>query len=58
MNKAMKRRYNLVYRLKKKGVICLSKERIICFPYNQDPNAIRQIECLCREYHFYVQLEI
>ncbi|KXO15633.1 hypothetical protein HMPREF3218_0200556 [Prevotella bivia] len=58
MNKIIKRRYNLVYCLRKKGVRCLSKERIIFFPYNQNPNAIRQISCLCREYHFHVQLEL
>ena len=44
--------------LKKKGVVCLSKEWIIFFPYNQDPNVIKQISCLCHEFHFHVQLEI
>ena len=58
MNKMVKRMYYLLYCLKKKGVVCLSKEWIIFFPYNQDPNVIKQISCLCHEFHFHVQLEI
>lgn len=58
MDRVIKRRTNLLYNLRKKGVRCLTKERIIFFPYNQNPNEIKQIRCLCREYNFYVQFEI
>ena len=57
MDKAVKRRYNLVYCLRKMGIVCLPKKRMIFFPCNQDPT-IRQINYLCKEYHFHVQLEI
>ena len=40
MNKMVKRMYYLLYCLRKKGVVCLSKEWIIFFPYNQDPNVL------------------
>ncbi len=58
MDRVTKRRTNLLYNLRKKGVRCLTKERMIFFPYGEDPNAVRQIVCLCNEYHFHVQLEI
>lgn len=58
MNKVVKRRTNLLYNLRKKGVRCLTKERIIFFPYGENPYTVRQIVCLCNEFHFHVQLEI
>ncbi|ERK38643.1 hypothetical protein HMPREF9135_1812 [Segatella baroniae F0067] len=36
----------------------MTKERMIFFPYGEDPNEVRQIVCLCNEYHFHVQLEL
>lgn len=58
MNRTLKRRANLLYNLRKKSVRCLTKERMIFFPCNKDPFMVRQIVCLCREYHFHVQLEL
>ncbi len=58
MDRVTKRRTNLLYNLRKKGVRCLTKERMIFFPYGEDPNGVRQIVCLCNEYHFHVQLEL
>ena len=55
MDRVTKRRTNLLYNLRKKGVRCLTKERMIFFPYGEDPNEVRQIVCLCNEYHFHVQ---
>ncbi len=56
MDRILKRRANLLYVLRRKNVRCLTKERMIFFPYGEDPYAVRQIACLCNEYHFHVQL--
>ncbi len=59
MNKNLKRRANLLYRLRKKGFKCVTKERMVFFPYGEkDPFTIKQIAELCSEYHFKVQLEL
>lgn len=59
MNKKLaKRRANILYRLRKKGVSCSTKERIISFPYSGKPFEIIQIKRLCDEFHFHVQLII
>ena len=59
MDRVTKRRTNLLYNLRKKGIRCLTKERMIFFPYEGgDPHSVRQITRLCNEYHFHVQLEL
>lgn len=58
MDRIVKRRTNLLYNLRKKGVRCFTKERMIFFPYGENPYAIKQIVSLCNEYHFNVQLEL
>lgn len=58
MNKSLRRRANLLYSLRKKGIRCLTKERMIFFPYEEEPYSIKQIVILCNEYHFHVQFEI
>lgn len=58
MDRILKRRANLLYNLRKKGVRCLTKEHMIFFPYNENPHKVSQIVCLCQEYHFHVQVEI
>lgn len=58
MDKRMKRRSNILYRLRKKGVRCITKERVIFFAYGKNPMEIIQIARLCREFGFSVQLEI
>ena len=57
-DRVIKRRNNLLYNLRKKGVRCLTKERMIFFPYGEDPRKVSQIVRLCQEYHFHVQLEL
>ncbi len=58
MDRILKRRANLLYVLRMKNVRCLTKERMIFFPYGKNPYAIRQIVRLCQEYHFHVQFEL
>jgi cytosine/adenosine deaminase-related metal-dependent hydrolase len=58
MRKVLKRRANLLYRLRKKGVRCNTKERTIFFPYATEPEGVRQISRLREEYGFVVQFEI
>lgn len=58
IDKILKRRANLLYKLRKKGVRCKTKEHMIFFPYGEDPHEVCQIVRLCEGYHFYVQLKI
>lgn len=58
MDKRLKRRANLLYRLRKKGVRCDTKAREIYFAYDKDPMKVIQIRRLCKEYNFNVQLTI
>ena len=58
MDKRLKRRANLLYRLRKKGVRCDTKAREIYFAYNKDPMKVIQIKRLCKEYYFNIQLII
>ena len=51
-------RNNLLYRLRKKGVRVRTRERTIYFAYDGEPLKIIQVKRLCREFNFYVQLEI
>lgn len=43
MDRILKRRANLLYNLRKKGVRCLTKEHMIFFPYNENPHEVCQI---------------
>ncbi|AFJ08796.1 MULTISPECIES: hypothetical protein [Prevotella] len=52
------KRDNLLYRLRKKGVRVITRERTIFFPYDGEPFKTIQVKRLCKEFHFYVQLEI
>ena len=52
------KRDNLLYRLRKKGIRVLTRERTIFFAYDGEPFKIRQIRRLCKEFRFHVQLEI
>lgn len=49
---------NILYRLRKKGIRCVTRERVIFFPYGQEPMAVVQIHRLCKEFNFNVQFEI
>ena len=53
-----KRRSNILYRLRKKGVRVNTKERTIFIPYGEDPNKEVQVGRLRKEYHFNVQFKI
>lgn len=53
-----KRRSNILYKLRKKGVVANTKARTIELPYGSDPDAIIQIKRLRREYRFNVQFYI
>lgn len=58
MEKQYKRMSNILYRLRKKGIRCVTRERVIFFPYGQEPMAVVQIHRLCKEFNFNVQFEI
>lgn len=56
--KLKKRRANLLYKLRKKGVRCLTRQFTIFYPYGEDPENVPEINCLRKEFHFAVQFEI
>ncbi|HAH74245.1 MULTISPECIES: hypothetical protein [Butyricimonas] len=56
--KRYKRRNNILYRLRKKGIRCVTKERTIFIPYGINPYDILQIRQLLSEYHFVIQTYI
>lgn len=58
MDKYKMRRKNLLYKLRRKGIRCDTKERCIYYPFDKGPSEVIQIRRLCREYKFSVQLEI
>ncbi|MEQ2900909.1 MULTISPECIES: hypothetical protein [Phocaeicola] len=58
MDKRKMRRKNLLYKLRRKGVRCSTKERMIFYPYGGTPLSVVQIRRLCEEYGFNVQFEI
>lgn len=59
MEKRMrKRRANLLYRLRKKGVRCITKRRIIEYPCGGNPMSVIQIKRLTDEFDFYVQFVV
>ena len=53
-----KRRSNILYKLRKKGVVADTKARTIELPYGSDPDEIIQVKRLRREYRFNVQFYI
>ena len=50
-----KRRANLLYKLRRRGIQCDTKQRCIYLPYMEQLQNYPQIPRLCREFHFYVQ---
>lgn len=54
----MKRRSNLLYRLRKKGVRVDTKFREIYIPYGEDPFPFTEVCRLREEYHFNIQYVI
>ncbi|MCM1490477.1 MAG: hypothetical protein NC095_06595 [Muribaculum sp.] len=53
-----KRRANLLYRLRKKGVLANTKLKVIYIPYSDYPCSHIQAIRLCREFHFNIQLTL
>lgn len=58
MDKKKMRRKNLLYKLRRKGVRCSTKERMIFYPCNENPLLVIQIRRHCDEYNFKVHFEI
>ncbi|WP_302464234.1 hypothetical protein, partial [Butyricimonas virosa] len=56
--KRYKRRNNILYRLRKKGIRCVTKERTIFIPYGKNPCDILQVKQLLLEFNFVVQVYI
>lgn len=54
----IKRRNNILYKLRRKGVRCDTKARTIELPYGSDPEGFVQVARLRREYRFNVQFVI
>ena len=53
-----KKKYNLIYRLRKKGYTVLTRQRTIESESTNKYLDIRQIKRLIKEYHFVVQFKI
>jgi hypothetical protein len=51
-------RYNLVYRLRKKGFKVVSRQHTIMAAYLSNPMEVRQIRRLVNEYKFNIQFEM
>jgi len=50
-----KRRANLLYNLRRKGVECDTRRQTIYLPYQADYTRYCQIAKLCKEFHFNIQ---
>lgn len=53
--RAPKRRANLLYRLRRKGIEVNTKKRTIFIPYGQQFSQYIQAVRLCREFYFNIQ---
>lgn len=53
-----KRRANLLYQLRQKGIRCAIRCYTIFYPYGKDPDEITEIRNLRCEFNFTVQFEI
>lgn len=51
----MKRRANLLYRLRKHGIRADTKQKVIFIPYEESPWTYPQVGRLCKEFYFNVQ---
>lgn len=58
LSKVLKRRANLLYRLRRNGVDCSLKRKTIYLPFETSPMMYPQIKRLCNEYHFDIQYVI
>ena len=51
-------KYNLIYRLRKKGFRVITGQRMIMVAYLSNPKEVRQVARLVSEFNFCVQFEI
>jgi len=58
MDKRLKRRANILYRLRKKGFRCNTRGRTIFLEMGGDPEVVLQIRQLRGEFKFEIQFEI
>lgn len=54
--KKIKRRDNILYRLRRKGYKVHTQQRTIYLAFGEDPNLVLQIKQLREEYKFTIQL--
>lgn len=52
------RRKSLLYRLRQKGIRCATRQRVIFYPYRNDPDFLVEIRNLRVEFKFVVQFEM
>lgn len=50
-----KRQANLLYKLRRKGISCDTKQRLIFMPYKANPHCYIQAMRLCKEFHYNIQ---
>ena len=53
--KKHRRENNLLYNLRKKGVVCDKGKKVIYLLLSQNPYETRQIVKLCKEYHYVIE---
>ena len=58
MDPKLKRRANLLYRLRRHGITASIKDRIIFIPYGDNPWRFLQVRRLNQEYYFNIQFII
>lgn len=51
----LRRRANLLYKLRRKGVKVNTKQHVVFIPYGQEPFAHSQTLRLCKEFRFNIQ---
>ena len=56
--KQLRRRAYLLYKLRKKGIRCLTRQFTIFYPYGKDPVTMAEIVHLRKEFHFSGQFHI
>ena len=56
--KKLKRRSNMLYRLRKKDVVCNTRQKTIYMPYEQIIPDIIELKRLREEFHFFIQLKM
>lgn len=57
-SKTKRRRANLLYKLRRKGIEADTRQRAIFIPYGEEPRQYIQAVRLCNEFHFSIQFII